>query len=168
MTDHLLISLSLKSDPKSFVLSLALFPHLPPPLNSQLFLSKGVGFGLRRLPEIPLFCLSAKGLAGYLSELRQGTCPEDSQSSFCCPFSPAELLAAVSNLSSSSVTGPDKVSYPMLRHLLSGMDFSKTFSIFWSLHSFSSIWKISSILPIYERESPDSPASFRPISLKVF
>ena len=68
---------------------------------------------------------------GCLSELRQATCPEESHSSFYSPFSPAEFLAAASNLSSSSTaTGPDKVSYPMLKHLpRSGMDFSFTSSI---------------------------------------
>ena len=31
----------------------------------------------------------------YLSELRRATCPEESHSSFCSPFSPARFLAAV-------------------------------------------------------------------------
>ena len=61
---------------------------------------------------------------GYLSELRRATCPEESHSSFCSFFSPAEFLAAASNLSFSTATGPDKVVYPMLKHLpRSGMDF---------------------------------------------
>ena len=60
---------------------------------------------------------------GYLSELRCATCPEESHSSFCSLFSPTEFLAAASNLSSSTATGPDKVAYPMLKHLpCSGMD----------------------------------------------
>ena len=37
---------------------------------------------------------------GYFSELRQSTCPEKSNSSFCSPFSPAKFLAAASNPSS--------------------------------------------------------------------
>ena len=41
----------------------------------------------------------------YLYELRQAMCLEKSHSSFCSPFSPAEFLAAVSNLS--SFTTPD-------------------------------------------------------------
>ena len=61
---------------------------------------------------------------GYLSELRRATCLEESHSSFCSPFSPAKFLAAASNLFSSTATGPDKVAYPMLKHLpRSGMDF---------------------------------------------
>ena len=105
---------------------------------------------------------------GYLSELRRATCPVESHSSFCSPFSSAEFLAAASNLSSSTDTGPDKVAYPMLKHLpCSGMDFLPyIFNLSWSSHSFPSIWKTSSIIPIHKMEKPlDSPASFWPISL---
>ena len=104
----------------------------------------------------------------YLTELRRATCSVESHSSFCSPFSPAEFLAAVSNLSSSTATGPDKVAYPMLKHLpRSGMDFLlHIFNLSWSSHSFPSIWKTSSIIPIHKMGKPlDSPASFRPISL---
>ena len=105
---------------------------------------------------------------GYLTELHQATCSVESHSSFCSPFSPAEFLAAASNLSSSTATGPDKVAYPMLNHLpRSGMDFLlHIFNLSWSSHSFPSIWKTSSIIPIHKMGKPlDSPASFRPISL---
>ena len=106
---------------------------------------------------------------GYLTELRRATCPVESHSSFCSPFSPAEFLAAASNLSSSSTaTGPDKVAYPMLKHLpRSGMDFLlHIFNLSWLSHSFPSIWKTSSIIPIHKMGKPlDFPASFRPISL---
>ena len=105
---------------------------------------------------------------GYLTELRRATCLEESYSSFCSPFSLAEFVAAASNLSSSSATGPDKVFYPMLKHLpRSGMDFLLyIFNLSWSSHSFPSIWKTSSIIPIHKMGKPlDSPASFRPISL---
>ena len=83
-----------------------------------------------------------KRARGYLSELRQATCPEESHSFFCSPFSPSEFLAAASNLfSSSATTGPDKVAYLMLKQLpRSGMDFLlHTFNLFWTLHSFPSI-----------------------------
>ena len=78
---------------------------------------------------------------GYLSELRRATCPVESHSSFCSPFTLAEFHAAASNLSSSTTTGPDKVAYPMLKHLpRSGMDFLlHIFNLSWSSHSFSSI-----------------------------
>ena len=105
---------------------------------------------------------------GYLSELRRATCPEESHSSFCSLFSSAEFLAAASNLSFSTFTGPDKVAYSMLKHLpRSGMDFLlHIFKLSWTLHSFPSIWKRSSTIPIHKMGKPlDSPASFRPISL---
>ena len=105
---------------------------------------------------------------GYLSELRRATCPVESHSSFCSPFTLAEFHAAASNLSSSTATGPDKVAYPMLKHLpRSGMDFLlHIFNLSWSSHSFPSIWKTSFIIPIHKMGKPlDSPASFRPISL---
>ena len=61
---------------------------------------------------------------GYLSELRRATCAEEPHLSICSSFSPAEFLAAASNLFSSTATGPDKVTYPMLKNLPhSGMDF---------------------------------------------
>ena len=100
--------------------------------------------------------------------LCQATCPEESHSSFYSPFSPAEFLAAASNLSSSTATGPDKVAYPMLKHFSrSGMDFLlHIFNLFWTSYSFPSIWKTFSIIPIHKMgKSLDSPASFRPISL---
>ena len=108
---------------------------------------------------------------GYFSELRRVTCSEEPHSSFCSPFSLAEFLAAASNLSSSSATGPDKVPYPMLKHLpRSGMDFLLyIFNLSWSSHSFPSVWKTSSIIPIHKIGKPlDSPASFRPISLTSY
>ena len=105
---------------------------------------------------------------GYLTELRRATCPVEFHSCFCSPFSPAEFLAAASNLTPSTATGPDKVAYPMLKHLpRSGMDLLLyIFNLSWSSHSFPSIWKTSSIIPIHKMGKPlDSPASFRPISL---
>ena len=105
---------------------------------------------------------------GYFTEFHPATCPVESHSSFCFPFTLAEFLAAAFNLSSSTATGPDKVAYPMLKHLpRSGMNFFlPIFNLSWSSHSFPSIWKTSSIIPIHKMGKPlDSPASFRPISL---
>ena len=46
------------------------------------------------------------------------------------------------------------------------MDFLHIFNLSWSTHSFPSIWKTSSNIPIHKMGKPlDSPASFRPISL---
>ena len=92
----------------------------------------------------------------------------ESHSSFCSTFFPTELLAAASNLSSFTATGPDKVAYPKLKHLpRSGMDFLlHIFNLSWTLHSFPFIRKTSSIIPIHKMGKPlDSPASVRPISL---
>ena len=108
---------------------------------------------------------------GYLSEFRRATYPEESHSFFCSLFSPAEFLAAASNLSSSTAIGPNKVAYPMLKHLpRSGMDFLlHIFDLSWSSHSFPSVWKTSSITPVHKMGKPlDSPASFRPISLTSY
>ena len=93
---------------------------------------------------------------GYLTKLRRATFPVESHSSFCSPFSPAEFYTPASNLSSSTATGPDKVAYPMLKHLpRSGMDFLlHIFNLSWTLHSFSSIWKTSSIIPIHKMGKP--------------
>ena len=105
---------------------------------------------------------------GYLSELCRATCPEESHLSFCSSFSPAEFLAAACSLSSSTATGPDKVAYPMLKHLpRSGIDFLlHVFNLSWTSHSFPSIWKTSSIIPIHKMRKPlDSPAYFQPVSL---
>ena len=95
---------------------------------------------------------------GYLSELGRATCPVESHFSFCFPISPrtpTEFLATASNLSRSTATGPDKVAYPMLKHLPhSGMDFViHVFNLSWNSHSFPSIWKTCSIFPSTRWES---------------
>ena len=56
----------------------------------------------------------------------------------------------------------------MLKHLpRSGINFLfHIFNLSWTLHSFPSIWKTSSTIPIHKMGKPlDSPASFRPTSL---
>ena len=92
---------------------------------------------------------------GCLFELRRATFSEESHSSFCSPFSPTEFLAAASNLSSSTATGPHKVGYPMLKHLpRSGMDvLPHIFNLSWTLHSFLPIWKTSCIILIHKMGS---------------
>ena len=103
---------------------------------------------------------------GYLTELRRATCPVESHSSFCSLFSPADFLAAASNLTPSTATGSEKIAYHMLKHLpRSGMELLPyIFNLSWSSHSFPSIWKTSSIMPIHKMRKPlDSSASFRPI-----
>ena len=104
----------------------------------------------------------------YLSELCRATCPEEFHSSFCSLFIFAKFCAAAFNLPLSTATGPDKVAYPMLKRLPhSGMDLLlHIFNLSWSSHSFSSISKTYSIIPIHKMGKPlDSPASFRHVSL---
>ena len=105
---------------------------------------------------------------GYLSELRRVTCPEETHSSFCSLFLPAEFLADASNYSWSLATIPNKVAYPVLKHLpCSGIVFLlHIFNLSWALHFFPSIWKTSSIIPIHKMGKPLYPSGFfRPISL---
>ena len=72
---------------------------------------------------------------GYLSELREVTCPEESHLSFCFPFSPSELLATATNLLT-YYHWPRQSCYFMLKHLpFSGMDFL--------LHIFNLLWSAS-------------------------
>ena len=46
---------------------------------------------------------------GYLSKFHQARCPEESHTSVCSSFYPAEFLATATNLFSSFAIGPDKV-----------------------------------------------------------
>ena len=107
----------------------------------------------------------------YLNLLRRtkDSCNEEHHiSGLCAPFSLSELSTAVSHLSSSTASGPDKIAYPMLSHLPpSGLLFLlHIFNKSWSSHTFPYIWKTSSIIPIHISGKPtDSPSSFRPISL---
>ena len=118
--------------------------------------------------QLKVLCGRARG---YLSKLRRVTCPEESYLSLCSPFSLAKFLAAASNLSSSTATGPDKIVYPMLKHISRcGMDFLlHIFNLYWTLHYFSFICNTSSIIPIHKMGKPlNSLASFRLISFTSY
>ena len=123
----------------------------------------------RRLPKIPLFCFSAKGPAKQSQRLPFPALPSLVPGEVSLVLLLSLLpLAVASNLSSFTDTGADKVAYSMLKHLpRSGMDFVlHIFNLSWSSHSFPSIWKTSSIIPIHKMAKPlHSPAFFRPISL---
>ena len=155
-----------------FALLLALLPRLPPLLTSPTVFTPRESASFYAAYLRSHFSVSQpKALPGrareHLTELHRNTCRVESHSSSCSPFCPAEFLAAASNLSSSTIIGPDKVAYPMLKHFSrSGMDFLfHIFNLSWSSHSFPSIWKTSSIIPIGKMEKPlDSSASFRHIS----
>ena len=89
-------------------------------------------------------------------------------STFCTSFSSLELSTAISQLSTSTSSGPDQITYPLLTHLpQSALHFLLyIFNLFWSTHTFLSTWKQSTIIPIFKPEKPsDSPSSYRPISL---
>ena len=89
-------------------------------------------------------------------------------STFCSPFSSIELSTAISQLSTSTSSGPDQITYPLLSHLpQSALNFLLyIFNLSWSTHTFPSAWKQSTIIPILKPEKPsDSPSSYRPISL---
>ena len=171
LLSHLNLTLNLYT--LFFALSLALLPCLPRLLTSSTVLLPGNQASVYAAYLRSHFSVSQpkalrSGARGCLSELRRATCPVESYSLFCPPFSPAEFHAAASYLSSSTPTGPDKVAYPMLKHLpRSGQDFLyHIFNLSWSSHSFPSIWKTSSIILIHKLGKPlDFPASFRPISL---
>ena len=87
---------------------------------------------------------------------------------FCSPFSSLELSTAISQLSTSTSSCPDQITYPLLTHLpQSPLHFLLyIFNLFWSTHTFPSTWKQSTIIPILKPGKPsDSPSSYRPISL---
>ena len=138
-----------------FALSVALLPHL---LISQTVFP---GNQLRSM------LLTSDPTFPFLSQRPCVAEPEVIFLSFTVPpprgvsfvlllsFFPTEFLVAATNLSSSTAIGPDKVAYPMLKHLpCSGMDFLlHIFNLSWTLHSFPSIWKTSSILFFLESNS---------------
>ena len=87
---------------------------------------------------------------------------------FCSPFSSLELSTTISQLSTSTSSGPDQITYPLLSHLpQSALHFLLyIFNLSWSTHTFPSTWKQSIIIPILKSGKPsDSPSSYRPISL---
>ena len=89
-------------------------------------------------------------------------------STFCLPFFSLELFIAISQLSTSTSSGPDQITYPLLTHLpQSALHFLlHIFNLSWSTHTFPSSWKQSTIIPILKPGKPsDSPSSYRPISL---
>ena len=89
----------------------------------------------------------------FMNELRKASCEDASSlhNSFCSPFSLNELSTAISNLSSSTASGPDQIAYPLLKHLPEPAQL---------------LLLPSTIIPIHKPGKPtSSPSSFRPISL---
>ena len=86
-------------------------------------------------------------------------------STFCSPFSSLELSTAISTSTSS---GPDQITYPLLTHLPQSASrfLLYIFNLSWSTHTFPSTCKQPTIIPILKPGKPsDSPSSYRPISL---
>ena len=104
----------------------------------------------------------------FMNELRKANCEDASSlhNSFCSPFL-NELSTAISNLSSSTASGPDQITYPLLKHLPEPAQLLLSlFNRSWHSHTFPSCWKPSTIIPIHKPGKPSSsPSSFRPISL---
>ena len=91
-------------------------------------------------------------------------------SAFCSLFSSLELSTAISQLSTSTSSGPDRITYPLLTHLSqSALHFLLyIFNLSRSTHTFPSAWKQSTIIPILKPgEPPDSPSLHCPISLTL-
>ena len=87
---------------------------------------------------------------------------------FCSPFSSLELSTIISQLSTSTSSGPDQITYSFLTHLLQSASqfLLYIFNLSWSTHTVSSAWKQSTIIPILKPgKHSDSPSLYRPISL---
>ena len=158
-----------------FVLSLALFPHLPPLLTFPFIPLPGSRLRSSPITWDPTFLYpSQRPCVAELEASFPSSVEPRALKSLTRPFAsldvfaPAEFLAAAINLFLFTANSPDKVAYPMLKHLpRSGMDFLlHIFNLSWTLHSFPSIKRTSSIIPIYKiGKRHDSPSSFWPISL---
>ena len=148
-----------------FLLSLVLHSHFPLLLTFSTGLLPRSRHRSTPISTILLLCLPARS---YLSELRRNTSAGEFNSSLCSPFSSTELLVAATSRSSSTATSLDKIANHILKHIpRSGIEFcNHVFKLSWYLHSFSSIWKTPSIIPIHKmRRAFEFPAFFRPSSL---
>ena len=158
----------------SFVLSLAFLPHLSllltsptvPLPESRLWFSS-IAWDPTLLSPSQRLCL-AEPKATFLSSAE----PRALRSlirRFVLPFSLDEFLVAATNLPSSTATGPNKVAYSLLKHLpRSDMEFFlHIFNLSWSLHSFPSIWKTSSIVPIHRVGKTSRFSCFLPVYLFI-
>ena len=87
----------------------------------------------------------------FMNELRKASCEDASSlhNSFCSPFSLTELSTAISNLSSSTASGPDQIAFPLLKHLPEPAQLlllSLFFYRSWHSHTFPSCWKPTTII----------------------
>ena len=120
-------------------------------------------------------CFSRRAERQFMNELRKANCEDASSlhNSFCSPFSLNELSTAISNLSSSTSSGPDQIAYPLLEHLPEPAQLLllSLFNRSWHSHTFPSCWKPSTIIPIHKPGKPTTGRlitgcpSFTPSSL---
>ena len=100
-----------------------------------------------------------------MNEVRTSECL--SQVDLCSDFSSQELSSALLSLSSTA-SGPDGITYPLLTHLpQAGRDYLlHIFNLSWTTSTFPAAWKQSTVIPILKAGKPSSsPSSYRPISL---
>ena len=145
-------SLSPKSNPKSVCSLLCSitgssssssnFPNCSSPRESS--------FSFHQLPEIPLFLSPSQRPCITKPE---ATFPSSIEPSVLRSFTRLFALPSPLNFLQLllTATGPGKAAYLRLKHLPRlGMDFLlHIFNLSWTLHSFSSIWKIFFIIPIH-------------------
>ena len=105
-----------------------------------------------------------------MNELQKASCEDASSlhSLFYTPFSLAELSTPIGKVFSSTVSGPDQIAYPLLKHLRESAKLLLLSLVnrSWSSHTFPSSWKPTIIIPIHKPGKPTfSPSSFCPIFL---
>ncbi|XP_058817337.1 uncharacterized protein LOC131680640 [Topomyia yanbarensis] len=91
----------------------------------------------------------------------------DSAATYNRPFTGAELAVALTNARGKS-DGPDRIGYPMLRHLPPGgkRALLDSFNTIWERGSFPEEWKLAHVVPIPKKcQGTRAPSDFRPISL---
>ena len=150
-----------RTPPKTLLFLIAL-PLLILPTTTPLYLCSHLSQATPRS--------SRRAERQFMNELRKASCEDASSlhNSFCSSFSLTELSTAISNLSSSTASGPDQIAYPLLKHLPepAQLFLLSLFNRSWHSHTFPSCWKPTTIIPIHKPGKPTfSPFSFRPISL---
>ena len=94
----------------------------------------------------------------FMNELRKVSCEDASSlhNSFCSPFSLTELSTAISNLSSSTASGPEQIAYPLLKHLPEPAQLLllSLFNRSWHSHTFPLVGNLPLSSPFINLENP--------------